>query len=796
MEHLEGETLAARLQRGALPAADVLQFGVQISDALDKAHRQGLIHRDLKPGNVMLTKTGAKLLDFGLARPVNSGPVEAALSRTPTMSQPLTAQGSIVGTFQYMAPETLEGHEADARSDIFALGAVLYEMATGKKAFEGKSQASLIAAILEREPAPIASIAPLAPPALDRLVRGCLAKDPDERIQTAHDVRLQLQWLAEGGSLAGVPAPVAARRRSRERVAWAMFGAAALATVSLAAALWLRRPAPPRVVRFEVNPPPGTTNVGWPRLSPDGRLLAFFATDSAGAQRIWIRPIDALEAHPLAGTENAGRPFWSPDGRFLAYISDGKLRKIPVAGGPAVTIAEAPGGSDGAWGSRDVILFDGGPSDSIMTVSATGGVAKPATRLDRRRGETLNAWPCFLPDGRHFLFVASTAAVPNLIKVGTLGSWETVELGPCDGRVEYAPPGYLVFSREGTPLAQPFDARALKTRGDPVPIGESVAVGSVAGNFSVSSEGTLAYRPERAEATSELTWVDRSGRSLGAAGPPAQYRDLTLSLDGTRVAVCIVDTRSNHEDIWVRQFARGVTSRLTFEKNDEVWPVWSPDGSRVAYAATPATEFRTFTKPASGVGGEDSLGHVLGGPEGPTDWSRDGRWIVTARRAGPTLWDIWVHATGGGSKPEPLIQTPFSERNARLSPDGRWLAYSSNESGRNEIYVQAFPVPGGKWQVSNGGGTQPQWRGDGKELFYRALDQSITAVPVTTGATFEVGTPVALFKTPLVEVGYLGYRWAVTEDGQRFLLNVPVGGGSGARFAIVGNWTEELKKKR
>jgi Tol biopolymer transport system component len=793
MELVEGETLAARLERGALPTETLLKIAIEISDALDRAHRSGIVHRDLKPGNVMLTKSGAKLMDFGLARATGLAPAPGTMSHTPTMSRPLTAEGTIVGTFQYMAPEQLEGREADARADLWALGCVLYEMATGKRAFEGKSQASLIGTIMHMEPAPMSTVSPLAPPALERIVRACLAKDPDDRIQTAHDVKLQLQWIVEGGSQGGVPAPVAARRRSREAAAWAIAVVATVAAAALGSTLLLRRPAPARVDRFYMTAPEGMASIGWPRLSPDGRQLAFLASDSSGAQNIWIRPVDAFEAHPLPGGGRPGRPFWSPDGRFLAYILDGKLRKVPIAGGPAVIVADVPGGSDGSWGSGNVIIFDGAAAESIRAVPAAGGSPKPASRLDRAAGESGHAWPCFLPDGRHFLFVAFTKNGQRL-KVGALDSWKTIDLGATEGRVEYTQPGYIVFPREGTLLAQRFDPRALKTLGDPVPVGEKVTMGQASGYFTVSGEGTLSYSTATTEERNHLVWTDRTGRVLSEAGPPASYQDIALAPNGQRVVVAIVDAQTGHQDLWVRDLTRGVTSRLTFGGSDNCWPIWSSDGSRVAWASDRSGRFRIYFRLATGVGHEDSLTAVPNADEGPWDWSRDGRWILTAAQGPVNKWDIWTRRSDGDPTPVAFLQTSFSERNPRLSPDGRWLAYQSSESGRPEIYVQPFPGPGGKWQVSTDGGTQPQWRGDGKELFYLGAGRRLTAVPVTAGETFESGSPTALFRVRLVDPTLSGPSWAVTSDGQRFLLNAPVTD-IGARFAVVTNWTSELGRR-
>ena len=793
MELLEGETLAHRLEKGPLPVGEVLSIGTQIADALDRAHRAGVVHRDLKPGNVMLTKSGVKLMDFGLARTALAAAASGALTESPTVSRPLTAEGTIVGTFQYMAPEQLEGRDADARSDLWALGCVLYEMATGKRAFEGKSQASLIAAIMERRPTPPSLLVPLLPPALDQVVQQCLAKDPDERIQTAHDVKLELQWIASGGSQAGVPAPLAARRRSRERLAWAMAGILALAVVALGA--WVLRPTPaPRVIRFEVGPPRGTTRLSWPRLSPDGKLLAFLATDSAGSVRIWVRSLDGIDAHPLDAVVGSARPFWSPDSRWLAFINDGKLMKVAVAGGPAISICDAPGGFDGTWGRSGWILFDGAnANDSIRGAPASGGAPTGVTFLDRAHGETNHAWPFFLPDGRHFLFVDFRAGGVNEVRVGRLGSRDNRAVGRTDSRAEYAPPGYLVYESAGVLMAQRFDPRTARTRGDPVPVGD-LASGSV-GLFSVSSGGGLAFRPRGIQAASRLLWVDRNGHIIGEAAPPDQYEDVVLSPDGARVAVSIVGEQPSQRDIWVRDLRRGVSSRLTFDPGDEFAPVWSPDGNRIAYGALRGDEIHCYVRSAWG-GAEDSLGRAAGFYEGPFGWSGAANILTISHVTATNHWDVYALSPEGRQPPRPLLQSPFNERAGRLSPDGRWLAYSSDESGRDEVYVVPYPGPGPKIRISTGGGEAPQWRGDGKELFFQGPDQSMLAADIRAGTTFVAGTPKILFRIPLAAPGlYRGYRCAPSPDGQRFLVNASSGEATAGRFIVATNWTSELKKK-
>jgi eukaryotic-like serine/threonine-protein kinase len=798
MELLEGESLATRLARGPLPVADAIRHGMEIADALERAHRAGIVHRDLKPGNVVLTKSGAKLLDFGLARQTPAAAPVSALSQTPTMTTPLTAQGTIVGTFQYMAPEQLEGQEADARTDIFALGAVLFEMATGKKAFDAKSQASLIAAILEREPPAVSSISPMVPPAYDQLVRACLAKDPEQRIQTAHDVKLQLKWIAEGGSAAGLPAPVAIRRRHRETTAWAIAGVAIAGVLALGYVAFANRPEPPRVMRFQIEAPPGVRNMQWPRISPDGRTLAFVGTDTAGKTEIWVRPLDALQAFPLAGTESVNRMFWSPDSRFLGFISDGKARKIAAGGGPAIVIGDAPGGSDGSWGSRGLILFDGAAiGDSIRSIPASGGTMRAASTLDRSRGEVVQGWPFFLPDGRHFLFVTySGAGNTGTIQLGEVGGKALREFGKTDGRVEYAPQGFLVFPRENTLLAQAFDAGALRTRGDPVPIGENVALGQAAGDFSVSPGGVLAYRSQTSGELARVVLVDRRGAILSEPAPPARYTELRLSPDGHRLALGLVDPQKSETDLWIRDLDRGVTSRLTFENGDELNPVWSPDGTRLAYSSNRNGVFRPLIRKASGLGAAESLASVSriqATAIGPSDWSRDGKRLILNVLG--TTWDMWTCDPDDSSPATVLMQTPFADRFGVFSPDGRWIAYVSNESGRPEVYVQELAGAGGKWQVSVNGGSLPRWRADGKELFFQSTDQSILAVPIHAGETFQAGAPVTLFRIPLVTGQYILRAWTPTADGQRFYVLTPAQGVQAPQITIVTNWAAELAKR-
>jgi Tol biopolymer transport system component len=797
MEHLEGETLAERLGRGPLPMTEVLALGEQIADALDKAHKKGVVHRDLKPANVMLTAGGVKLLDFGLAKQtlsdaqVRTESFSRMLTEAPD-SAPLTVEGTILGTFQYMSPEQIEGREADARSDIYALGAVLYEMATGRKAFVGKTQASLIGAIMHSKPEPVSKLVPLGPPAFDRLVETCLAKDPENRWGTAHDVALQLRWIAEGGSQVGLPAPVAARRRNRERLAWGVAVLAALAAAAFAV-LWVRRaPEPPQVVRFEMAAPDGLPEVGSPRLSPDGRYLAFAARDDKGGQAIWLRPLNSLTAQRLAGTEGArARPFWSPDSRYLAFMAEGKLKKLPVSGGPAQVICDAPTGADGTWSDDGVILYDGTGSDPIMRVPAGGGIPAPQVATASSEGEkgaSQVGWPQFLPGSRRFLYVAWGSAQPE-VKLASLDGGEVRAVLAGQSRVEFAPPGYLLYVRDNTLVAQPFDSGRGVLTGDPVPLAQDLGVDSVGlAHFTASHNGVVAFRSGEAGG-GRLVWVDGKGQSEQAMGEPADVRSTALSPDGRWLAMALRANASSSTDIWVRDLVRGVTSRFSFNEEDDENPVWSPDGTRIAWGSQRGGQFDLAVKAVGGTGEEEVLLEAPGN-QFPSSWSPDGKSLLYITVDPETSWDLYVLPLEGDKTPHPFVRSRFVELRGRFSPDGRWVAYQSTESGRAEIYVQAFPGPGGKWQISTAGGTEPQWSPDGKKLYYLAQGR-VVKVDVRTGASFEAGIPEPAFAVSLRPIT-TSNRYLVSHDGKRFLLLSSLLQDSTPPTTIVLNWTAEL----
>jgi eukaryotic-like serine/threonine-protein kinase len=794
MEYLEGETVLERLLKGALPFDQVLRHGIEIADALDKAHRQGIVHRDLKPSNVMLTKSGVKLLDFGLAKAVAPVAPQTSLTALPTQAN-LTQEGTILGTFQYMAPEQLEGKEADARTDIFALGATVYEMATGRKAFAGATQASLVTAIMSADPPSISSAQPMSPPALDRVVKICLAKDPEDRWQSAHDVGSELKWIAEG-SQAGAPAAVTTRRKNRERLAWSV--AAVLAIVAaLAVAGYVRRaPAAAEQVRFEILPPGKGVfdNVNSPaNLSPNGRRILFAVRDETGRSEIWVRSLDSLEARRLEGTEDGYDAFWSPDGRFIAFGGNGKLLRIDAAGGPVQEICDMTDGRGGSW-NRDniVVLTTNGGASPILRVPAGGGTPQAVTTLDKSRGEIGHWRPRFLPDGKHFLFLIRSTQPQNAgMAVGSLDSKEIVRFPGIDTAAAWAPPGMLLFVRERTLLAQPFDMGRLRLSGDAFPLAKDVdyAQTFAAAAFSASDNGVLAYQ-SGGRAIRRLVWFDRSGKELGTLGDAGEYPpwDPRISPDGRKVVAMRMDPESRGADLWTFDVARGVGSRLTFDPSIEEYPVWSPEGDSVIFDSNRDGLGDIYRKELTTVGSEALLLKTDRWKQ-PQDWSPDGRYLIYAFVDPKTRRDLWLLPLFGEKKPVPLLVAPFSQGEARFSPDGKWFAYVSNESGRSEVYAQPFPPTGEKWQISVGGGRTARWRGVGKEIVYLAPDYMRKSVAIQTSPTFEAGVPKDLFKTPN------SWGFDVTPDGQRFLVNMPAADSPASPTTIVLHWDAGLPKR-
>ncbi len=805
MEYLEGETLAERLAAGPRPIEDVLRFGRQIAQALDAAHRRGIVHRDLKPGNVMLTRSGVKLLDFGLARALAPASGEH-LTHAATAGADLTQDGYILGTVGYMSPEQTEGKEIDARSDIFALGAVLYEMATGRRAFEGGSRAATLSAVLTSQPPPILSVRPELPPALEPLVAVCLAKDRDRRWQSAHDVDLQLEAI---GSSSSHPRLAAALPAGRSRVSrwlpWVVAGACAAG----AAAALLRRPAAPPAtpVRFAL-PPPAEGSYGSTfesktvAVSPDGTQIAFIvspygvsaarrgisAPDASGARRMWIRRLSEIEAHPVPGTEDVLSLFWSPDGTQLGFFTPGKLKRILLPGGAAIPVCDLPLGSGRAatWGSNGDILFASIQGPAVSRVSAAGGT--PVDEIKASGDEIRLNWPWYLPDGKRFLYVARIRDGSGRLMLGELGKPSRV-VAPMESSVQYAEPGFLVFAKEGALLAQRFDPDAGRLFGDPISIAEHVNYFQSTGHaaFAVSPAGTIVFQSH--DDVGHLAWFDRSGRELGTIGPPGNYLDVSIAAGGRRVFYDRTRPDLGTFDIWSFDLERGVETPVTNEPETEISAIGLPDGKSIVYSANRGTAPELYRRNLE-TGAEERLAHGQRTFQQAQDVSPDGRILVYTERAATGSFDIWTLPLDGSSKPTPFLQAPFAKGQVRFSPDGRFLAFVSTESGRPEVYIAPFPGPGERIRLSSDGAYLLAWSPDGRELLYLSDAGRMMSVPVSTSPSLRTGPPKPLFT-------FSGRRWfgfALSGDGKRFLAVVPDVSADEQPMTVVLNWTAALPR--
>ncbi len=813
MEHLDGETLADRLQKGPLPLDEALRFAIQIADALDKAHARGVIHRDLKPANIMLTKSGAKLMDFGLAKPAgglsvaaNAGPYTPS---TPTMNvaalsadaSSLTQKGTVVGTFQYMAPEVLQGTEADAQSDVFSFGCMLYEMITGRRAFEGKSQLSVLGAILDHEPARISALNPGAPPRLDETVHRCLAKNPEQRYGCIHDVRIQLEAIAQAGPQAQSSQE---RPTTSSKIPWLIAAIAALIAVTLAAAYLLQAPKSASLVQSAILPPPGTSFVtmlpssGPPVLSPDGTRLAFTARNEKGKVLLYVRALTASLPQALEGTDDAMYPFWSADGSELGFFAAGKLKKIDAGGGPPQNVCDVSNARGGAWNQNGTILFTPSTSQPILRVSAAGGTPEPITKLDAGRNENSHRWPSFLPDGKHFLYWARSSKGPHedLIYIGELGSAKSKVLMQSDSVATYAS-GYLLFLRDQALMAQPFNLKRLELSGDPVLVAQQVGFNGAVAHplFTVSQTGVLVYQSGNLDNGWNLLWLGRDGKPVAPSPQPDRYILPALSPDGKRMAVGIFTGTQGVGDLWIYDLARGTNTRVTFGPSNNGSPVWSPDGNTIYYGSSSKGMSHISAKAADGSGSERVILETPNVVEQPVSISSDGRYLAYLRKdlakdAGP---HIWVLPLFGDGKPFPIEQDTWTERDAQISPDGKWMAYVSNDSGRNQVYITPFPGGGAKWEVSKDGGSWPRWRRDGKELFYLDNSDSIVAVDLTvSGKAIDLGVPHVLFQAIGVQRDYGPFD--VSADGKKFLINSGNIAQGGEPLTLVQDWLAAMKK--
>ena len=802
MEYLEGQTLAERLGKSPLPLDQILKIGAEIAQALEKAHSQGIIHRDLKPANIMLTKAGAKLMDFGLAKPEMTIAPQAVgpfTPSTPTMNlasltsaaSPLTQKGSIVGTFQYMAPELLQGAEADARSDLFSFGCVLYEMITGRRAFEGKSQLSVFTAILEKDPEPISASQPLAPPMLEQVVRACLAKDPAERFQSAHDIAMGLRWVE---SVRSAPAePASSPTPSRGPWIAAVAGAIVLGVL---AGFFLHRSAPSAPsIRTVINPPPGAhfrltdDAAGPPVLSPDGAYLAFTATGSDGKTSIWVRPMNAVEAHALPDTNDAIFPFWSPDNRSLGFFANNKLKTIEIDGGVAQVLCDVPLGRGGAWGSGGVIVYSASPVSALSQVSASGGAPVALTKLDEPQ-HTSHRWPFFLPDGRHFLYFAMhhdpSKSANNGIYYASLDGRENRLLVHAQTNAIYAA-GFLLFGRGDQLVAQPFDPANGKLSGQLQTVSTGVLndVTTWHTGATASNGGVLAFG-NGTSGNVQLVWMDRTGKQTGVAAENLQNLQFArLSPQGDRTAL-MLDSGIN--DIWSLDLARGVRTRLTFGPVANTYPIWSPDGKWIAYGSTRPGSSGIYRKLADGSGAEETLISVPD-PTGfiPSDWSRDGKTLFYSTGLSTGDQIIWALPLEGERKPQQVVT---HGTNGALSPNGHWLAYTAF-GGASEVYVVGYGGSQGKWQVSPNGGQVPHWSQDGKELYYFDGTQSISAVPVKDlGNTLEFGASQTLVSQwTILTLPF----YSVTPDGKKLLME-RVAQQVSQPITVVSNFSAGLKR--
>ena len=785
MELVEGPTLADRIAQGAIPLAEALPIARQIAEALEAAHEQGIIHRDLKPANIKIRPDGAvKVLDFGLAKVIDpAGASSANAMNSPTLSMHATQAGIVLGTAAYMSPEQAKGKLVDRRADIWAFGVVLFEMLTGKRAFEGTTLNEILASVLKTDP-DWRLLPAETPEAIRRLLRRCLQRDDKLRLRDIGEARLEIDELPTAPQPHGHPVGGAARHRERVILLSAL---ALVAFIAVVASLRAFRPAPsPTEVRFEVTTPP-TTVPSSLAIAPDGQKIVFVA-ESEGRLRLWLRPLDSVVARPLTGTDAAQYPFWSPDSGSVGFFADGKLKRIDLEGGSVQTVANAPRGTGGAWGRRGLMLF-ATPGTPIFSVPDTGGEPVAVTPVEDQQGSLFS--PMFLPDGRHFLYWVRSAEGRG-IHLGQLGTKESRLLIDADPGAVYMP-GHLLFIRNGTLYAQAFDSDRLELTGNPAPVAEHAATtSSTSVGLSASDAGTIAFRASGADVQQQFVWFDRLGKEVSRVGDAVATRisSPSLSRDGQRVSYYALGVNGN-VDIWLLETRRGVPSLFTSNRADDFWPVWAPGGDRIVFSSNRKGSHDLYQKSVTAGGNEELLLSTTE-DKAATDWSADGEFVLFNSLDPKTRSDIWALPVRGKGQPFPVVQTPFDEQGGQLSSDGHWIAYQSDESSRAEIYIQPFPGAGSRSRVSTNGGSQARWRRDGKELFYVGLDGRLMSVPIQVSSTraLEAGAPVALFDPPLggaVQQADYRHQYMVSPDGQRFLVatvkeepNVPI--------TVILNW--------
>jgi eukaryotic-like serine/threonine-protein kinase len=800
MELLAGETLAGRLEKGPLPLEQALGVATEIADALATAHRQGVVHRDLKPGNVMLTRSGAKLLDFGLAKLTGHGeqPAAASLASAPTETRPLTSEGAVVGTLQYMAPEQVEGKPADARTDLWALGAILYEMLTGRRAFAGTSAAALIGNIMNSQPPVLAMLQPLTPRAVDRLVRHCLAKNPDDRPDTAHDIADDLRWMREAGSTSVVAATTSAPRRW-QNAALLVAGAAAAAFALLAGGLWLTRsvsaPRSPVYLLLTAQRPaaPAADPQRTLAISRDGRQVVY-AADIGGVLRLCVRRMESPESAVIPGTDGAMSPFFSPDGKRIGFFADGMLKTVAVSGGVPTALAATTGSRGATWTRDDTIIFAPETDAGLWQIPASGGTATLVAKPDAARHERSYRFPEILPDDDTILFTLAMSDIRSFDEARLMArsrkTGEQRELLRGGSFPMYADTGHLLFARAGAILAVPFDPGRRLVTGVPAPVVPGVVThlnGSA--QYAVAQTGTLVFVPGAdVSRTALLKRIDRTGRTEPLGLPPGPYAGVRISPDG-RLAALEVDGANT--DICLLDLERLAVTRLTLEWNN-TGVEWSPDGSRVVFSSMRAASRKLYSQAVDGRTDAEPLMSDASKPataNTKSTWSPDGRFLAFDRLDRETGWDIWALALDAGHEQHPFLVTPFNERSPRFSPDGHWLAYESDETGRSEVYVQPFPGPGRKTRISTDGGGLPVWARDGRELFYRGADgASVFGVTIVSSPGLSPGQPTLLFRQTV------SYRFDVAPDG-RFLIIENLPDKLLSPITVVQNWFAELKAK-
>jgi len=802
MELIEGES-----PKGPMPLEDALKIARQIADALEAAHEKGITHRDLKPGNIKVKPDGTvKVLDFGLAKIGGAGGESrvAPSEDSPTLSMAATQAGVILGTAAYMSPEQAKGKPVDKRADIWAFGVVLHELLTGERVFQHDDLTETLAAVVLKAPD-----LERAPFEVRRLLKKCLEKDPKKRLRDIGDV-----WELLDQPVGPVPDRSLPSRGMTPRYTIAAISVLALALAALAVIHFREQPPERQVLQYTLPLPEKVLNIYNMAVSPDGHYLVMSATGEGGL-RLWVRSLDSLQNHALPGTENATHPFWSPDSRYIAFFAQDKLQKISVNGGPTQTLCAAPNPRGGSWGRDNVIVFaPSNGNNGLSRVSAGGGVPVPLTKNDS--GGT-HRWPLFLPDGRRFLYLANGGANSGKdggIRLTSLDSPTQRSLVSDDSKPDYLPPstdsplGYLLFVRQQTLMAQPVDPRSLESKGDLFPVAERISHGQSTGNylFSTAANGLLIFQSGGITEGNQYTWFDRTGKEAGTVGGIVPSRNsIALSPEGKRVAIERISDQGS--DLWITDMEHsGIETRLTFDPSLNGYPVWSPDGSKVAFARQVGVA--NLYQRSSNNTGQDELLFESSEAKFPSDWSRDGKFLIFTNQSGKTRSDLWALPMTGASKPSDrkpilLLQTQYTEMQGQLSPDSRWLAYTSNESGLHQVYVQPF-APGwdkpiaGKWQISTSGGQQPRWSGDGKELFYMAPDRKLMAVAIKAGGqSFDRGTPQALFdsKSSVPLGGVLAFGYAVAADGKRFLMPVAAGSqGAAPPLTVVVNWLAWVKK--